>query len=151
MRNCFAGEHLTVGSLLEDMQAFSTKFQQPQVRVPGRVPEALNEHIDFRILLMQEELTETLEAFDNRDMTEVLDGLVDLVYVVLGTAHFLNLPFQEAWDEIHHSNMQKELTTEDTIGSAKRGYILDVIKPEGWRPPDIKRIMQEARDDYPTG
>lgn len=40
---------------------------------------------DFRYKFMMEELTETNEAFQNGNFEEFADGLIDLMYVTLGT------------------------------------------------------------------
>ena len=63
----------------------------------------------LRINLLQEELDELKEALSNDDMVKTLDALIDLQYVLDGA--FLSFGLQEvkqeAFDEVHRSNMSK--------------------------------------------
>lgn len=62
----------------------------------------------LRLRLIEEELQEYREAAHNCDLVGMLDALADLTYVVLGTAveHGF-VRFDEAFDEVHRSNMSK--------------------------------------------
>ncbi|MCB9989196.1 MAG: hypothetical protein H6868_07675 [Rhodospirillales bacterium] len=63
----------------------------------------------LRINLLREELEELEEALSNNDAVEALDALIDLQYVLDGA--FLALGMHalknEAFDEVHRSNMSK--------------------------------------------
>jgi len=67
-----------------------------------------------------------------------LDALVDLAYVVLGTAFMHGFDFNEAWRRVHAANMQKVRATSPDV--SKRNSSLDVVKPEGWTPPDLSDL-----------
>lgn len=69
-------------------------------------PEALA----FRRLLITEELNELMEANEKADLVAMADGLADLLYVVLGTAVFMGIEVAPIFDEVHRSNMTKELS-----------------------------------------
>jgi predicted HAD superfamily Cof-like phosphohydrolase len=73
-------------------------------------------------------------------MAQALDGLVDLVYVALGTAYLHGFDFREAWRRVHFANMNKVRASQDGSDS-KRGSSYDVIKPPGWRPPDHSDLV----------
>lgn len=73
-----------------------------------------------------------------QDMAAQADALVDLVYVALGTAVMLGLPWNALWDDVHRANMAKER------GVTHRGHAVDVTKPAGWQPPMTHLILQEA-------
>ena len=45
------------------------------------------ELIKFRLRFLREELEEIEQGYRDGDLEQVADGLVDLVYVALGTAH----------------------------------------------------------------
>lgn len=64
------------------------------------------------------------------------DALVDLVYVALGTAHLMRLPFDACWAEVQRANMMKERATGADDQRSKRRHALDVVKPAGWKAPD---------------
>ena len=72
---------------------------------------------------------------DDQDLAEQADALIDLVYVAMGTAVMLGLPWQELWDDVQRANMDKER------GVGKRGHPVDCIKPEGWVGPKTQEIL----------
>jgi len=57
--------------------------------------------IKLRIDLMKKELKETVKAIKNRDIVETADGLVDLIYVTVGTAVSFGINLEPLWKEIH--------------------------------------------------
>lgn len=126
----------------EDLGLFHTKFHLGVVddRHPPGPREVPKELLEFRRGFLLEELEEFFMASHNDDIVEMADALVDLVYVVLGTAHMLGLPWQELWDEVQRSNMAKVRAKADGSDS-KRGTAFDVIKPPGWTPPDLRSIL----------
>lgn len=97
----------------------------------------------FRRKFMQEELEEFDAACAVGDLPKAADALVDLVYVVLGTAHLMGLPFNELWEAVQAANMAKERAVANDARS-KRGHRLDVVKPEGWVAPPIAEILEKA-------
>lgn len=90
-----------------------------------------------RVRLILEELAEVAEAHAARDMPEFADGLVDLVWVVLGTAVEAGVPFDACWAEVRRANMDKAGGKLDASGK--------LLKPPGWRAPDIAAVLQAAR------
>lgn len=61
----------------------------------------------LRAHLILEECGEMLDGMFKGDVVETLDGLADLIYVLLGTAVQFGLPLDLAFDEVHASNMTK--------------------------------------------
>jgi len=84
-----------------------------------------------RIKHMKEELTEYIHAVGSKDREGQLDALVDLVYVALGTAYYENFKFDKAFNIVHKANMKK-------IQKATKRSKWDVVKPKGWKAPNIK-------------
>lgn len=73
-----------------------------------------------------------------------LDARVDHAYVLLGAAYlqFGRKIFNEAWRRVQAANMQKKRV--DKPGLSKRGFDeFDVVKPEGWRPPDHHDLVRD--------
>ncbi len=103
----------------------------------------------FRLQFLQEELMELTQAIRKRDTVELADALADIIYVALGTAHYCKLPFDQVFDEVHRSNMNKERALSEK--QSKRGHLQDVVKPVFWQPPDIAGVIErnkpEAVDD----
>jgi len=120
-----------------DIKLFHKKFGLAYNGEPRALPEDL---AGFRVKFMHEELAEYEKAMAEGDMEGMLDALVDLVYVALGTAYLHGFPFNEAWDEVQRANMRKVKAGPNGEGS-KRGSPHDVIKPPGWKGPDIARVL----------
>lgn len=72
-----------------------------------------------------------------QDIGEQADALIDLVYVAMGTAVMMGLPWQALWDDVQRANMSK------VRGTTKRGHPVDVTKPEGWVGPKTQEILDE--------
>lgn len=141
-------------NLFEDVGQFNRRFNLPESAWTGgsRKCHALTaEEFQYRLSFMREELDEFSDAFSNNDQAAMLDALVDLAYVVLGTAHYMGAPFNEAWRMVHQANMQKVLKRVQTDGVGagtetehKRGSIEVIRKPLGWKPPDLAALLAEA-------
>jgi predicted HAD superfamily Cof-like phosphohydrolase len=134
-------------TLFADVGDFHQKMGLP---VAGHMlPRQLtNEEFDYRRDFMLEELTEFTDAFAENDGPGMADALVDLVYVALGTAHYMGLPFDELWDEVQRANMAKRRWREgDPVKPRAAGAPgLDVVKPEGWVGPDIAGVLGRFRE-----
>jgi predicted HAD superfamily Cof-like phosphohydrolase len=87
--------------------------------------------------LIVEEFKELMVAYGNRDMVEIADACADLKWVIEGLEHTLNIPQQEVWDEVARSNLSKISSTGKVIKRSDG----KVLKPDGWTPPNIKRIL----------
>ena len=125
--------------MIQDIADFHAKFE---VHPPTNTPALLTgELLEFRLKFMQEELDETREAAERGDLPAFADGLIDLMYVALGTLHLARLPTQALWDAVHAANMAKVRARREE--DSKRGSIFDVVKPEGWQPPDIHAILMD--------
>lgn len=119
----------------EDVKKFYEKFRL----YTGGSPRFLSANkAKERIEFLREELQEFEQAVAERDIAGQADALVDLVYVVLGTAVSMGLPWQELWDDVHGANMRK------VLGQTHRGHAVDVTKPEGWVGPQTTRILMDA-------
>jgi phosphoribosyl-ATP pyrophosphohydrolase len=67
------------------------------------------EAFNFRLKLIEEEVQELIQAYKEENLTEVTDALVDLVYVVIGLAVRMGLPFNAAWQVVHNTNLFKKI------------------------------------------
>lgn len=102
---------------------------------PRLIDEAvLHARFDF----LDEELSEMLLAIEEGDFAGIIDALVDMVVVAKGTAIMMGVEWKPHWDEVHRANLAK-----------KRGFNpkrpdmpADMIKPEGWIPPNHEKILE---------
>ena len=124
--------------LIDDIDRFHKKFGFEKTDKPD-IPDD-SELVNFRTSFLLEELAEYSQAITKKDTAGALDALVDIVYIALGTAWLFNLPFERAWKEVQRANMEK-IRAKDTTG--KRGTKFDVIKPKGWKAPNIDQIVEE--------
>lgn len=125
-----------------DVLQFMLKFGQVPLRKDGSEFTAPH-HITTRKLLerfafLTEELEEFYDAIDAQNLADMADALVDLVYVAKGTAHLMNLPWDELWSDVHRANMAK------VRGVGPRGNLVDCIKPEGWIGPRTEFFLGQA-------
>lgn len=91
--------------------------------------------------LIEEEFKETVDARAAGDLVEVADGLIDLIKVITEYGETLGLPMQALWDEVHRSNMAK---VDPVTGAVTRREDGKILKPEGWKKPDIAAIVLAA-------
>lgn len=127
----------------KDVKDFHYKFDLlPKEPGPILLPPDL---MSFRLKFKMEEMTELTEAYNQQDLVKVADALIDLVYVAMGTAVMMNLPWHELWAEVHAANMRK--VRAEHRGQSKRGSTYDVVKPHGWQPPNLERILGDRNAD----
>jgi predicted HAD superfamily Cof-like phosphohydrolase len=88
--------------------------------------------------LIVEEFWELKKAFEEKDLVEIADACADLKWVIEGLEHTLELPQQDIWNEVARSNLSKISPT----GKVLKREDGKVLKPEGWSPPDIKKILE---------
>lgn len=151
----------------EDVGEFHRKFDLRHTNDGATGPALLDPMLlSFRLNFLLEELSELCDAMGAKfytrdgvgpdgllqslaitvpadtvaiDHAQAFDALLDLNYVSHGTAHLLGYPWQEGWDAVQRANITKERAT--SAEASKRGSSFDVIKPEGWTPPDIEAIL----------
>ena len=130
-------------TFFQDVGDFHKKFNLP--RHDGIVPPAMLEDdvLTFRTKFMVEELQEFRDACQGGDLAKAADALVDLCYVALGTAQMMHVPFDECWAEVQRANMAKVRANGADDPRSKRSHKFDVVKPEGWTPPDLDRILKD--------
>ena len=94
----------------------------------------LHEFLRFRVNFLYEELDETNNAMLNGNNEEIVDGLIDLCVIAIGTLDILGIDSDKAWEEVHRANMMKfpgiKPSRPNPLG------VPDMIKPEGWVGPD---------------
>lgn len=93
-------------------------------------PEMLRRFLEFRVDFLGEELSELRSAETPED---VVDALVDLCVVAIGTLDAFRVDARQAWAVVHAANVAKEAGVNE---SRKNDFgFPDMTKPEGWTPP----------------
>ena len=86
----------------------------------------------FRVDLLDEEMQELKEALSTQDAENVVDALIDLIYIATGTLDLAGIDIPRAWSAVHDANMTKIRGVKP--GREQSGGF-DVIKPNGWEAP----------------
>jgi predicted HAD superfamily Cof-like phosphohydrolase len=78
--------------------------------------------VELRKSLILEEVKELCEALETKSMSETIDALADILYVVYGCGAALGINLDQAYDIVHKSNMTKLCETEDVAKETVEWY-----------------------------
>ena len=119
------------------------------MRAAGHEPgsKSTNLYLD----LVREEIGELEEAMSNFHASEnkqdeqlakadALDAVCDSIWVLIGLGKVMDLPLEWGWDEVTITNLKK---IDAELGTVLRDDHGKILKPHGWRPPNMLRIIQE--------
>lgn len=119
--------------------------------IPPNIPRLLNigMHMHFAATLKSriELFKLSHDAAVNGEINALpasLHNLKQLVYACYTTAFIMGVPWEKCWRHVQNANMAKERAKHDGSDS-KRGTPWDVVKPKGWRAPDVL-IARELMD-----
>lgn len=136
---------------VQDIYDMHTKFGVREV-ISKLPPEKLAKFLEFRLRFLEEELNEaisTCRVNDPSKAEDVVDAMIDLCVVAIGTLDAFGVNADEAWNRVHEKNMQKtpgiKASRPNPLG------LPDLIKPEGWTAPshvDNVGILEEAVKNY---
>lgn len=120
-----------------DVRDFHIAFSQPV----GETPQLPNEkERTLRKTLLHEEMNEYFAAERIDDIVEIADALADIIYIACGTAVSYGIPLDKIFEEVHRSNMAKLVD-----GKPLKRADGKVIKPEGWKAPDIAGVLKKSQ------
>lgn len=135
-----AAQHGIAGAVA-DVRAFHAAAMEgnPHALLHERTEAPALVRAVSRYKLLREEYEEYVEAGMEGDVVGVLDALIDVIYVAIGTGliQFGGDRFSRAWKAVHESNMRKRWP-DGRFHIREDGKI---IKPDGWVGPDIAAIV----------
>ena len=121
---------------VEDMNRMHKKYGAHEA-VSKLTKEQLKAFLQFRINFLQEELDEMKEAATPNkpiDSEEVVDALIDLCVVAIGTLDLFEVNAYEAWNQVLQANLNKKVGIKE---SRPNPFGLpDLVKPDDWKAPD---------------
>ena len=123
---------------VEDMNAMHKRYGTHKA-VEKLTPEQLKAFLQFRINFLQEELDELKKAAPENqpnDAEEIVDALIDLCVVAIGTLDLFDVDAYKAWNEVLMANLNKQVGRKESRPNP--WGLPDLIKPEGWKPPSHK-------------
>ena len=100
------------------------------------VGEKNRAQFELYMSLIREEFDE-LHAATTHD--QVFDALLDLIVVCIGAGHSAGYPMEAGWDAVHISNLRK---IDPATGMVERREDGKILKPAGWRAPNLARLLE---------
>lgn len=95
--------------------------------------EKLQKFLNFRMAFLDEELNETKKAVREKNAEEIVDGLIDLCVVAIGTLDSMGIDSYTAWNKVLRANLQKQVGVKPERPNPLG--LPDLIKPDGWKAP----------------
>lgn len=115
---------------------FQSAFGIESPKRPTLLPK---ERAVFRHKLLKEEVKEIEQGEKVADIVQVADGIIDSMYILIGTAHEYGFADRLVmlFDEVHRSNMTK-------MGPDGKAIFREdgkVMKPDTYSPPKLSIIL----------
>ena len=118
------------------------EFQNATDQIVNHEPSLIStKEANLRYELMAEENKEYFAACINKDKVEILDACVDMLYILSGTINSNGLQdlIEPAFNLVHLNNMTKV----GTDGKVLRNPNGKILKPEGFKPVDLKQLFKQ--------
>jgi predicted HAD superfamily Cof-like phosphohydrolase len=112
--------------------------------------EKLMTFLKFRLDFLEEELNEAKTAFNTPNVNsaeDVVDAMVDLCVVAIGTLDLFGADAYEAWDRVHKANMKKKVGIKP--GRPNPLGLPDLIKPKNWESPTHADLVGNLTKLFP--
>lgn len=122
-----------MANMYQDVKEFQTAVGQ-NIGTKTEFPDPAER--ELRIKLLKEEYEEYIQGECKNDIENIAKELADIIYIVCGTAASYGIPLDRVFDEVHKSNMAKLVD-----GKPVRRADGKILKPDGWKPPNIKNIL----------
>ena len=114
----------------KDIDTFQTACDQ----------EPSEANYDMYLSLIAEEYNELADAIAADDKVEQLDALVDILVVTMGAIRAGGFDGEGAWREVMATNFAK---IDPDTGKVRKREDGKVLKPEGWRAPELAQFVGE--------
>ena len=113
---------------------FMKTFGQEVKNKPSFSTDKINK---LRLDLIKEELSELINAMNNKDLLDVADALTDILYVTYGAGHAFGIDLDKCFDEVQNSNMSKL----DENGKPIYNQNGKVMKGPNYFKPDLSKFV----------
>lgn len=105
----------------------------PQLDIFDKDPKL----VAYRLALIEEEVQEFKDAIKDKNMTEILDSVGDILYVVYGAATAFGFNADQVFQIVQDSNMSKLCKTEEDAQETVRLYQTEV--PQRYDSPAYRK------------
>jgi hypothetical protein len=96
---------------------------------PGQMAQLLQ----FRVNFIEEEFTELQDNLKIGNAEEIVDALIDICVVAIGTLDLFDVDADKAWSVVEQANMAKQAGVNPSRPNPLG--LPDLMKPEGWKAP----------------
>jgi predicted HAD superfamily Cof-like phosphohydrolase len=120
-----------MGNVFQDQTKFMVACDQT-------VCEFNEKQLNMYHTLIKEETQELQEAIDANDRVEILDALIDIIVVTVGAINSMGANGEAGWDEVMRTNFDK---IDSVTGKVKKREDGKVLKPEGWKAPNLENFV----------
>jgi predicted HAD superfamily Cof-like phosphohydrolase len=121
----------------EDVRAFHFKFALPTDIGSAPIIAMPHEAFEFRVRFLREEAEEYDQSWLDRNLVKAADSLIDFVYVVYGTALFMQAG-QDISPLPHWPSFDRVLASAE-----QRGYLASRTEKPSLLPPVFQLLVQE--------
>ena len=118
--------------LIRDIAEMHAKYGVNE-KVRSLSNDHLRKFLEFRYQFLQEEMTELRDSIDKNDADGIVDAIIDLLVVGIGTLDAFDVETQKAWDRVLVANLNKSVGVKATRPNELG--LPDLIKNEGWVAP----------------
>jgi predicted HAD superfamily Cof-like phosphohydrolase len=132
---------------VNDIQMMHDKYNTKDA-VSKLSSQQLKEFIEFRYRFLEEELQELRQGIDEKNGDLIVDSIIDLCVVAIGTLDLFNVDSYTAWDRVLEANLNKSVGVKATRPNPLG--LPDLIKNPGWIAPehhDNLGLIQVALDN----
>lgn len=123
--------------MLSEIKEFHDRHDLTYEGAPRLLPEDVQQ---FRVDFLKEEVMEFEEAFEEKDLVGCFDALLDLAYVLLGTAYLMGLfpVWRQGFAAVHTANMRGKCRADDPrVAIDKTG-----LAPKARHPNDVVKLPE---------
>lgn len=114
---------------------------------PPHTPHLLSfKEFRHRTNFIFEEFRELIAAHESGNLPETADAIIDMVWVLCGMAALMGIPLNPLWDEVKRANYTKRPWREGDPIKPRNYTASEIVKPEGWKPPNIRGLMIAYKD-----
>lgn len=133
--------------LIRDIAEMHAKYGVNE-KVRSLSNDHLRKFLEFRYRFLEEEMAELRDSIDKNDADGIVDAIIDLLVVGIGTLDAFDVDTQTAWDRVLVANLNKSVGVKATRPNELG--LPDLIKNEGWVAPvhhDNIGLLEKALSD----
>ncbi len=131
---------MSMENIQQQVDQFIVEVKGEEIpREPGVWPNEAVESLCLK--LIKEESKELIDAIEEANWPEIIDGAADTIFVILYAMSKAGIRLDPYWEEVCLTNLAKAGGPKDPVTGKQ-------LKPPGWKPPAIKEMLERERLGY---